>query len=82
MWCAVDVDSNFIFDFDIYSGKSMHTLHGCGLANSEINLEHKVVINLTTRFDHKGHVIVLDNFFTSVVLFWDLERHRIYPLGQ
>jgi hypothetical protein len=42
---------------------------------------HRVVTNLTTWLDNKGHVITMDNFFTSVGLFRDLERRGIYAIG-
>ena len=60
----------------------MHILHGHGMANAEVNLGHKVVTNLTSGLDHKGHVIFVDNFFTNVALFQDLERCRIYATGS
>jgi hypothetical protein len=31
--------------------------------------------------DNLGHVVVMDNFFTSVELFHDLERRGIYATG-
>ena len=45
------------------------TLYEYGIANAEIKLGHKVVTNLTTRVEHKGHVIVIDDFFTNVAFF-------------
>ena len=69
MWCAVDAKSKFIYDFDVYCHKNMYTLEGCEIENLEINLEHKVVIDMTSRFHYKEHIIVVDNVFTSVVLF-------------
>ena len=47
----------------------MHTLHRHGMANLEIKLGHKVITDLTIRLDYKGHVIVVNNFFTSVAIF-------------
>ena len=70
-----------IYDFDVYCGKSMHTFHGCGMANLEMNLEHKVVTDLTNGLDNKGHVIVVDSFFSNVSFFWNLEGRGIYING-
>ena len=39
---------------------------------------HKVLTKLTTGLDYKRHVIEADNFFSSVILFQNFERHGIY----
>jgi hypothetical protein len=40
-----------------------------------------VVIQSTAGLDNKGHVVVMDNYFTSINLFRDLERQGIYAAG-
>jgi hypothetical protein len=49
--------------------------------SAEQNLAHRVVTDLIARLDNKGHVITMDNFFTNVGLFLDLECHGIYAVG-
>jgi hypothetical protein len=81
VWCAADSKSKFIFDFDIYCGKSQATLESRASTTEEQNLAHRVVTQLTTGLENKGHVVVMDNYFTSVGLFRDLERRGIYATG-
>ena len=50
------------------------------MTNSKINLRHEVVTDFTTRFYHKEHVIVVDNFFTNVAHFWNLKQCGIYTI--
>ena len=47
----------------------MQTLEGGEASRVVANLGHKVVSNLTQGLENKEHVIVMDNFFTSVKLF-------------
>jgi hypothetical protein len=84
VWVMVDATSHIISDFEVYCSKSMATLGGGGGGMSqgaEKNLAHRVVTNLTAGLDNKGHVITMDNFFTSVGLFRDLKRRGIYATG-
>jgi hypothetical protein len=81
VWCAADSKLKFIYDFDIYCGKSQATLESRASRTEEQNLAHRVVTQLTAGLDNKGHVVVMDNYFTSVGLFRDLERRGIYATG-
>jgi hypothetical protein len=74
VWCVADSKSKFIYDFDVYCGKSQATLESRASTVEEQNLAHRVVTQLTAGLDNKGHVVVMDNYFTSVGLFRDLER--------
>jgi hypothetical protein len=76
-----DATSHIISDFEVYCGKSTATLGGGMSQGAEQNLAHWVMTNLTSGLDNKGHVITMDNFFTSVGLFRDLERRGIYATG-
>ena len=52
-----------------------HTnLDGQESSHMVTNLGYKVVMELTKGLKNKGHVIVMDNFFTSVQLFQDLAQ--------
>jgi hypothetical protein len=81
VWCIADSTSRFVWDFDIYCGKNQATLEGRASSREEQSLAHRVVMDLTGGLEHKNHVVVMDNFFTSVGLFRDLERRGIYATG-
>jgi hypothetical protein len=81
VWCTADSKSKFIYDFDIYCGKSQATLESRACTTEEQNLAHPVVTELTAGLGNKGHVVVMDNYFTSVGLFRDLEHRGIYATG-
>jgi hypothetical protein len=74
VWCVADSKSKFIYDFDIYCSKSQATLENRTSTTKEQNLAHWVVTQLIVGLENKGHVVVMDNYFTSVSLFRDLER--------
>jgi hypothetical protein len=76
-----DATSHIISNFEVYCGKSTATLAGGMSQRAEQNLAHRVVMDLTARLDNKGHIITMDNFFTNVGLFRDLERRGIYAVG-
>jgi hypothetical protein len=44
----------------------------------EARLAHKVVLDLVADVQGKGHIISMDNFFTSVGLFEELPSIQIY----
>jgi hypothetical protein len=77
VWVMADATSHIISDFEVYCGKSTATLGGGISQCAEQNLAYWVVTDLAVGLDNKGHVITMDNFFTSVDLFHDLEHHRI-----
>ena len=78
VWCAAHATSKFIYDFDIYCGKNIQSLDGQESSCTVANLGYKVVMELTRGLENKGHVIVMDNLFTSIELFRDLARQCIY----
>ena len=63
IWCVVDANSNFIYDFDVYCGTNMQSIDGQESSCTVANLGYKVVTDLTRGLENKGHVIVMDNFF-------------------
>ena len=79
VWCTIDGNSKFIYDFDVYYEKDMQSIDGQRLTWTVANLGYKVVKDLTRRIENKEHVI-MDNFFTSVELFQDLEQQGIYAI--
>jgi hypothetical protein len=51
------------------------------IARGEPKLAHKVVVELSRDIEGKGHVIAMDNFFTSIGLFKELAEKAIYATG-
>ena len=81
IWIMADATSHIISDFKVYCSKSTATLGGDMSQRAKQNLAHQVVMDLTASLDNKGHVITMDNFFTSVGLFCGLECCGIYGTG-
>ena len=69
VWCAANASSKYIYDLDVYCKGNLQTLEDVRLVTAKRNLGHKVLTRLTTRLEHKGQVVMVDNFFTSVTIF-------------
>jgi hypothetical protein len=41
-------------------------------------LAHKIILDLAVDIHEKRHIIIMDNFFTSIGLFEELELRQIY----
>jgi hypothetical protein len=48
------------------------------VAQEEARLVHKIVLDLTVDIHGKGHVISMDNYFTSVGFLYELAFKQIY----
>jgi hypothetical protein len=81
MWCLADSVTRYIANFDIYCGKMISTLENSRPSRAEASLGSTVVMDLMRGLEGKNHVVTMDNFFTSVGLFRDLERRGIYATG-
>lgn len=53
VWCVVDSKSKFIYDFDIYYGKSQTSLKSKAFTIKKQNLAYWIVIELTRGLDNK-----------------------------
>lgn len=74
VWMLVDSSSNFVVAFDIYTGAR----EGAREENASAN----VVLQLVDRaLRGRHHVIVMDNYFTSVHLLRALLEHHQYAVG-
>ena len=58
----------------------MQSIDGQVLSCTGANLGYKVVKYFTKGLENIEHVVVMDNFFTSVELFQDLEQEGIYAM--
>jgi hypothetical protein len=71
----------FVWNFAIYCGKEEATSTIEPIGRGEPKLAHKVVMELVKDIEGKGHVIAMDNFFTSISLFKELAEKAIYATG-
>jgi hypothetical protein len=70
IWKLCDSKTAYVLNLDIYLGK-----------NSENSLPYGVVMGLMEEYLDKHHVVVMDNYFTSVPLFMDLLERSTYACG-
>jgi hypothetical protein len=70
IWKLCDAGNAYVLNFDVYSG-----------AGSETSLPHSVVMKLMEGYLDKNHVVIMDNFFTSIPLFSDLLSRSTYACG-
>jgi hypothetical protein len=83
LWCLACAVSKFIYNFDVYCGKSNATgavAEPSGI-RAESNLAKGVVLKMVDGMENKGHVVVMDNYFTGVGLFKKLLDRGIYATG-
>jgi len=85
VWCLADASSKFVYNFEVYCGKDPILHEGaevprpgtCGAPR----LAHDVVLRLVAPIEGKGHVITMDNFFSSILLFAELREKGTYATG-
>jgi len=69
VWCLTSNPSHYIYNLQVYLGSNGSTEHGLGA---------RVVNELVSSMSHKGHCVVVDNFFTSPELFDQLLERGIW----
>ena len=79
--CLADSKDRYVYDFDIYCGRNGGDGDIEPERRGEANLAHSVVTKLMDRNNGKGHVVVMDNYFTSVGLFEELAQNGTYATG-
>lgn len=77
IWCLADSVTQYVSNFDVYCGASMESLDDPSSKNGEAKQGQKVVESLVCGLENRGHVVVIDNFFSSVEFFRDLEQRGI-----
>jgi hypothetical protein len=82
VWCLSDSKSKYVYDFDIYCGRNGNGAEEPGnVAPVEGSVATNVVLDLVNGLEGRGHVVVTDNYFTSVGLFTELASREIYATG-
>jgi hypothetical protein len=82
VWCLADSKSKFVYDFEIYCGKNADGPERQAPTRvGEGNMARNVVLGLMEGLKGNSHVLVTDNYFSSIGLFIELANRRIYATG-
>ena len=73
IWKVCDASSAYTLNLDVYPGAAE--------GKKEQGLAYSVVMKMMDQYLDKNHVVVMDNFFTSVPLFLDLLTRSTYACG-
>lgn len=75
IWCASCSCCGYLLKFQMYTGKELSQ-------SAERGLAHRVVTDLILpRFAHKNYIVFMDNFFTSIALFDELQKNGVQACG-
>jgi hypothetical protein len=64
-----DSITKYVYDFDVYMGKSNVAPQDPPLPRGGGNLAQGVVLKLMDGLENEGRTVVMDNYFTSIELF-------------
>ena len=73
-WCMCDSYNGYMYNIDIYAGKSV-------VGSNEDGLGTRVVKSMMEPLYDRGHHIYMDNFFSNVELAKFLEGRNTYTIG-
>jgi len=71
VWCVAS--DNYLLNFDVYRGRQKRKCDNTSI--------HDTVVQLVQPYSRRGHVLFVDNLFTSPALFDHLERIGIRACG-
>jgi hypothetical protein len=85
VWSLTDSSSKYVYDFDVYCDHDHNLAVDAKPAQpvvcGEPCLAHNVVLKLVRGLEGKNHIIVMDNYFSSIGLFKELRGMEIYATG-
>ena len=67
-----DATSKYVYNFDVYCGRTIEAHVRVPVRHGDPSVAQEVVLNLVEDLYGKGHVITMDNYFTSIPLFKEL----------
>lgn len=77
IWALVDAESQFVYNFDIYcDNKEMQDVKAPSKGEAQVEL--RVVKQMVKGLENLGHVVVTDNYSTSIYFFTELLTMDIY----
>lgn len=79
IWCLACSVTKFVLNLEVYVGSANEAIqglpqHACGSGAG-------VVTRLTSGWENMWHTVVMDNFFSSPMLFEDLRKRGFYAIG-
>jgi len=77
VWCLNNVVKKYVYDFDLYTSSACPALQR-GRDEAGAKSSYKVVMLLMGGLHERGHVVVTDNYFTSMKLLVDLAALGTY----
>ena len=93
VWCLACSYSKYVWAFEIYCGKKniipkplldlnvVHNPTPPPMAHGQGRLAHNVELKMVKGLSNVGHVVIMDNFFSSIGLFKELLKQKIYATG-
>ena len=92
VWCLACYTAKYVWNFEVYCGKETpppQPGHAQDIPNPTIllvrrgepQLAHNVVLKMVEGLANMRHLVVMDNFFSSIGLFMDLLGMEFYALG-
>jgi hypothetical protein len=82
VWCLSDSKSKYVYDFEIYCGRNDNGANESkNVPCVEESFATNVVLNLMNGLEGRGHVVVINNYFTSVGLM-SCHYMRFMQLGR
>ncbi len=70
MWVRADAKNGYVSEFQVYLGRS--------ITGTEKNVGERVVTDLTRAIVGHNYTVYCDNYFTTVSLFNNLLKDKIY----
>lgn len=81
IWCLADASTKYVYTWDVYMGSDLKGMvHTSSPGKAKASYE--VVMKLLDRLHNRGHVILTDNFFTSVKLLVDMAQKGTFETGM
>jgi hypothetical protein len=80
IWCIAHASKKYVYDFEVYTGASIRSTV-LSAATGEAKTGYSVVMNLMEPLHGRGHMVFIDNFFTSVKLLVDMVERGTYATG-
>ncbi|XP_045184371.2 piggyBac transposable element-derived protein 4-like [Mercenaria mercenaria] len=72
IWVRADPANGYVNDFQVYTGRD---------GPAENGLAHRVVTELMNGINGRNHIVNMDNYFSSPMLFQELENNGTYARG-
>lgn len=74
IWSLCDSETGYLLRFSVYTGREVQQVCKDGLAE-------RIVKNLLGGLENRGHVVYMDNFYSSVNLFLELKNRGFGACG-